>query len=89
MSNDHQVITLTKDELRSLMAESIQEAFRSMGIESSSPSEMQRDFVHLRRWRLAVDSAQSQTFRVVVTTLAVGILGALWLGIQGLLNGGR
>lgn len=86
--DDKQYIELTREELKKLMAESITEAFRTLGVEVSNPTEMQRDFVHLRRWRQAVDSAQNQTFRVVMTTLVAGFLAALWLGVQALLAGG-
>lgn len=81
MSDDLEKYELSRLELREIMTESITEAFRAMGVEVNEPIEMQRDFVHLRRWRKAVDSAQTTTFRTIISTLALGALGALWLGI--------
>lgn len=86
MSDDLEKYELSRVELRDIMTESITEAFRAMGVEVNEPIEMQRDFVHLRRWRKAVDSAQTATFRTVMATLAAGALGALWLGITTMLG---
>lgn len=78
----NETVTLTNEELEEIVTNSIKRAFTEMGIDSSKPTEMQRDFVHLRRWRLAVDKTQSTTFTAAVVVLVGGIMGALWLGIQ-------
>ena len=40
------------------------------------------DLTHLRRWRLAMDKAQSQTIVVMVTLIMTGVLTAFWLGFR-------
>lgn len=75
-------VTLTRDELRTLISEGVTDAFHRMGIQAHEPTEMQRDFAHLRRWRMAVDDAQKTGFRIVVGTLIAGLLGAVWMGIK-------
>ena len=47
---------------------------------------MRADFQHLRRWRKSVEQAQSYTFKVVITIIVVGFLGAVWLGIKVMLG---
>jgi|SRR5579862_3665423 len=50
-----------------------------------SDDEFAKDMAHLRRWRVAVEGAQSKGFLAMVAIIASGILGALWLGAQDLL----
>jgi phage terminase large subunit len=45
-------------------------------------NEMRADFQHLRRWRKSVEQAQSYTFKAVITVIATGLVGAVWLGIK-------
>lgn len=45
-------------------------------------NEMRADFQHLRRWRKSVEQAQSYTFKAVITVIATGLIGAIWLGIK-------
>ncbi len=49
-------------------------------------SEMRADFQHLRRWRKSVEQAQSYTFKAVITIIAAGFVGAVWLGIKVMLG---
>ena len=46
------------------------------------PSHIRADFQHLRRWRKSVEQAQSYTFKAVITVIATGLVGAIWLGIK-------
>ena len=77
-----EVVTLTREELRGIVTEAIQEAFQQIGLDSHDPLEVQRDMAHLRKWREAVDAAGSASFKTVVTTLILGGLGLLWVGFQ-------
>jgi hypothetical protein len=54
----------------------------SFGIEEEDRVELRRDFEHLRRWRKSVEQAQGYTFKVIVTAIVGGLVGALWLGIK-------
>ncbi|MGJ4931718.1 hypothetical protein ACQR1I_08640 [Bradyrhizobium sp. HKCCYLS2038] len=49
---------------------------------SKTITEMRADFQHLRRWRKSVEQAQSYTFKAVITVIATGLVGAIWLGIK-------
>jgi type I site-specific restriction-modification system R (restriction) subunit len=57
----------------------------SFGVEEDDRVELRKDFEHMRRWRKSMEQAQSLTFRIVVTTLVTGFLGAVWLGIKAVL----
>jgi hypothetical protein len=48
--------------------------------------ELRADFQHLRRWRKSVEQAQTYTFKAVITIIAAGFVGAVWLGIKVMLG---
>ncbi len=54
----------------------------SFGVEDDDRKELKADFSHLRRWRKSVEQAQSYTFKAVITIIATGVVGAVWLGIK-------
>lgn len=58
----------------------------SFGIEDDDRKELQADLLHLRKWRKSVEQAQSLTFRMVMTAIVGGLVGATWLGIKALLG---
>lgn len=55
---------------------------RSFGIEEDDRKEFKKDMDHLRRWRKSVEQAQTITFKVAVSALVTGLIGALWLGVK-------
>lgn len=56
------------------------------GIEEEDRVELRADFIHLRKWRKSVEQAQSLTFKVVVTAIISGLVGALWLGFKSMVG---
>jgi hypothetical protein len=58
----------------------------SFGIDDDDRKELKADFVHLRKWRLSVEQAQSYTFKAVITVIATGFVGAVWMGVKSLLG---
>jgi hypothetical protein len=77
---------LHNGEVDTVVLKTIATILTSFGIEEEDRRELQADFAHLRRWRKSVEQAQSLTFRVVVTMLVTGIVGAIWLGVKTLLG---
>lgn len=58
----------------------------SFGIEDEDRKELRADFVHLRKWRKSVEQAQSYTFKAVITVIATGFVGAVWMGVKAMLG---
>ncbi len=54
----------------------------AFGIEDEDRKEIRADFIHLRKWRKSVEQAQSYTFKAVITVIATGFAGAVWMGIK-------
>ncbi|MHC2867997.1 hypothetical protein ACVIYH_009130 [Bradyrhizobium diazoefficiens] len=58
----------------------------SFGIDEEDRKELKSDFIHLRKWRKSVEQAQSYTFKAVITVIATGFVGAVWMGIKAALG---
>lgn len=79
-------IEMTRDDLKALMSEAVRDAFTKMGIDADEPLEMQKDFQHLREWRVAVAAARTKTMLSVMAILITGAMGAVWLGFKALIQ---
>lgn len=77
-----QQVNLTKEELKTLVADGVTEAFTRLGMDPGSPLEMQRDFQHLRDWRLAVQATRKKGLITLVSVLVTGVIGLVWLGFK-------
>ncbi len=84
--DDNTQISLTRGELKDLMEEAVDNALTKMGIDVTDPIEMQRDFQHLRDWRVAVNSARTKGFLTIVGLLAAGVAAAVWIGFKTLVQ---
>jgi hypothetical protein len=73
---------VNQPELDAVVMRTIATLLTSFGIEESDRIEVKADFSHLRRWRKSVEQAQSYTFKAVITVIATGFVGAVWLGIK-------
>lgn len=58
----------------------------SFGIEEEDRVELRADLQHLRRWRKSIEQAQGYTFKIVVTSIVGGFIGAVWLGFKTLMG---
>ena len=73
---------LHNDQADEVVLKTISTILTSFGIEEEDRKELRADFTHLRKWRKSVEQAQSLTFRVVVTAIIGGVVGAFWLGFK-------
>ena len=69
------------------MAEAVEEAFVRMGVDASEPIEMQKDFQHLREWRVAVGAVRTKGILSIVAVLVSGAAAAAWIGFRHLITG--
>ena len=73
---------LHNSEADEVVLRTIHAILTSFGIEEEDRAELRADFQHLRKWRKSVEQAQSYTFKAVITVIATGLVGAVWLGIK-------
>ncbi|MBK3666796.1 hypothetical protein JJE66_37015 [Bradyrhizobium diazoefficiens] len=73
---------LQQDSIDAIVLKAVASVLASFGIEDDDRREVRADFQHLRRWRKSVEQAQSYTFKAVITVIATGLMGAVWLGVK-------
>lgn len=77
---------LHNDQVDEVVLRTIASILTSFGIEEEDRKEMRADFIHLRKWRKSVEQAQGLTFKVMVTMLVTGFVGAVWMGFKVMLG---
>lgn len=77
---------LHNNEVDEVVLKTIATILTSFGIEEEDRVELRADFIHLRKWRKSVEQAQGWTFKVIVTTIIGGVVGAFWLGFKSMLG---
>jgi hypothetical protein len=78
----HEVLTEQREDHDQVVLKTISAILTSFGIDDDDRKEIRADFVHLRKWRKSVEQAQSYTFKTIITVIATGVVGALWMGIK-------
>jgi hypothetical protein len=73
---------LQQESIDAIVLKAVASVLASFGIEDDDRKELRADFQHLRRWRKSVEQAQSYTFKAVITVIATGLMGAVWLGVK-------
>jgi hypothetical protein len=73
---------IQQESVDAIVLKAVASVLASFGIEDDDRRELRADFQHLRRWRKSVEQAQSYTFKAVITVLATGLMGAVWLGVK-------
>ncbi|MDH2341687.1 hypothetical protein [Bradyrhizobium sp. SSUT77] len=73
---------LQQANIDAIVLQTVASVLASFGIEDDDRKELRADFQHLRRWRTSVEQAQSYTFKAVITVIATGLMGAVWLGVK-------
>ncbi|MCK1710743.1 MULTISPECIES: hypothetical protein [unclassified Bradyrhizobium] len=73
---------LQQESIDAIVLKATASVLASFGIEEDDRKELRADFQHLRRWRKSVEQAQSYAFKAVITVIAAGLMGAVWLGVK-------
>jgi len=82
MNSEEATITLTRAQLKEIIHDSVGEAMTRLGVDAQNPLEMQRDFQHLRDWRLSVQAVKKKGVMALIGILVSGICAFIWLGFK-------
>lgn len=74
---------MTENEIRRIVAETVDQTLTRLGVDTHDPIEFQRDMQHLRAWRESIGTVKRQSLITAIGILTAGILGAIWLAIKG------
>jgi hypothetical protein len=77
---------LHQDDIEVVVLKTVATILTSFGLDEEDRKELRADLQHLRRWRRSVEQAQSYTFKVVISVIVTGFVGAVWLGIKATLG---
>ena len=76
---------MTDAELKKLVAASVTETLKQLGIDTREPFAVQQDFAYLRRSRQRSEGARSKVLVVAIGTIVTGSLVALWEGLKAIM----
>ena len=82
----HEVLAEQHQDQDQVVLKTISAILTSFGIDDDDRKEIRADFIHLRKWRKSVEQAQSYTFKTIITVIATGVVGALWMGLKAALG---
>lgn len=82
MNNPEAIVTLTQEQLKGVIHDSVTETLTRLGMDHSNPFEMQRDFQHLRDWRLSSESIKKKGMVAMIGVALSGVLALLWVGFK-------
>ena len=74
---------MTENEIRKIVAETVDQTLTRLGVDTESPLEFQRDLAHLRAWREAGETIKRQSLVTAVGIIIAGALGLMWLALRG------
>jgi hypothetical protein len=77
---------LHNEQVDEVVLRTIATILTSFGIEEEDRVELRADFIHLRKWRKSVEQAQGYGFKVIVTAIVGGFVGAVWLGFKAMIG---
>ena len=80
MAEDPQV-TLTLDQLKEVVGDTVDETLTRLGIEADDHRDMQADMLFLRKLRKTHEAVQNKALVVLVGTLVAGTIGLIIMGI--------
>tara|TARA_R110000850_G_scaffold43409_1_gene110868 strand:- start:99 stop:356 length:258 start_codon:yes stop_codon:yes gene_type:complete len=79
---DNVTVTLTEAQLRDLIQQTIQQTLTTVGVDSSDPHKMQKDFIHLREIREAGEAMKKKTQLTLLGLFIAGAVSALVVGLK-------
>jgi hypothetical protein len=74
--------TISKVEMQAIVSEAVHQTLVQMGVDVSSPLDMQRDFQHLRDWRMAQEAIKRKGYLAMASILVTGFVALLWIGFK-------
>lgn len=77
---------MTEDEVEKVVRKTIATVLSNFGMQPDETKELRADFQHLRRWRKSVEQAQTFGFKAVITVIATGLIGTVWMGVKAFLG---
>lgn len=75
-------VHLTRTEMQDIVKTTVIETLTHVGVDASDPVEMQKDFNHLREWRIVVNDVRKKSILTILGLLLTGVLAFIWIGFK-------
>ena len=79
-------VAMSRSELNSVVAEAVKQTLMQLGVDTSDPFAMQRDFQHLRQWRESGEDLKRKGTLALLGIFFSGLVSLLLLGLKGWLQ---
>lgn len=77
-----QKVALSHEDMSSMVAEAVRQTLLQMGIDTSDPIAMQRDFQHLRQWRESGEDLKRKGTMALLGIFLSGLGTLILLGLK-------
>ena len=75
-------VAMSHSELNSVVAEAVRQTLMQLGVDTSDPLAMQRDFQHLRQWRESGDDLKRKGTVALLGIFLSGLVTLFLLGLK-------
>jgi SpoVK/Ycf46/Vps4 family AAA+-type ATPase len=77
-----EAVAMSRAELNSVVAEAVKQTLIQLGVDTSDPLAMQRDFQHLRQWRESGEDLKRKGTIALLGIFLSGLASLILLGIK-------
>lgn len=77
-----ETVAMSHAELNSVVAEAVKQTLIQLGVDTSDPLSMQRDFQHLRQWRESGEDLKRKGTLALLGIFLSGLVTLLLLGLK-------
>lgn len=78
---------MTPADVKAIVSETVRETLLSLGVDTSDPLAVQRDFAALREWRQSIEAVRAKGIVALVGIVFAGGAALLWAGFKVKLGG--
>lgn len=61
----------------------VEETFLRLGVDPADPISAQKDFAHLRRWRISVENFSAKAVLTAIGVMVTGAMALIYVGLKG------
>ena len=77
-----ETVAMSQSELNDVVAEAVKQTLMQLGVDTSDPFAMQRDFQHLRQWRESGEDLKRKGTVVLLGIFFSGLVSLILLGLK-------
>ncbi len=80
--SDEPTVTMTESQVKELITTTVGDTLTKLGVDHADPLEMQKDFQHVRDFRLSTEAAKRKGFLTLVGIFVASVVGAIMMAAK-------